>query len=301
MHQTSATWSRGLIFLILAQIMVGVNIVSSKVLLSSIPIFFLMAMRFTLATLTLLPLHWVSPAKKLSLHHYFSRLNKRDWLFIFAQAACAGILFNCFMLLGLHYTDANVAGIITSSLPAIIALLSWIFLKEKIVGKQSVSIIFATIGLLVIAYGKIREGEAIHSFLGDFLILVSLFPEAGYYVLCKVHLNNLPPFLTSALMNGVNAILLLPFGLYALWSSPTELSVEVWLILFILGLSSGLFFVFYYFGCRLVDGILISLSTAVMPIATVLLAWLILSEQLSIWEGLGMAMVVLSIIIYAKR
>ncbi|WP_094092275.1 DMT family transporter [Legionella clemsonensis] len=298
--QKKAHWHRGLLFLILAQIMVGVNIVSSKVILSSIPLTFLLAMRFALATIILFPLHWLSSARKFSLRYYFSQLNRRDWIFIFAQALSAGILFNCLMLLGLHYTDANVAGIITSTLPAIIAIMSWIILKEKIAAKQSLCIIFATIGLVIIAYDKLQGNHAIHSFFGDFIILFSLLPEATYYVLCKMHPNRLPVFITSALMNGINAALILPAGINHYFATPA-LDLNTWWILFILGLSSGLFYVFWYFGYQLVDGIMASLSTAVMPVATVLLAWIILNEQLTVLQCVGMSLVLLSIVIYAKK
>jgi drug/metabolite transporter (DMT)-like permease len=71
--------------------------------------------------------------------------------------------------------------------------------------------------------------------------------------------------------------------------------------LFILGLSSGLFYVFWLFGCQRVDGVMASLSTAVMPVSTVLLAWALLGEQLTIIQFSGMTLVILSIVFYAKR
>lgn len=291
---------QGIFFLILAQIMVGVNIVFSKCLVSFLPLLVILALRFGLAALILFPLHWLTPARQLSLRFHFSQLDKRDWSFIFAQALTAGVLFNCLMLLGLHYTDANVAGIITSALPATIALLCWIILKERFSRKKGLCIIFATLGLLVIAWDKLHAIGLNHSFFGDAIILLSLLPEATYYVLCKLHTNRLPIFLISSLMNGINAfILLLLIPLFSL--NPITLSTSTWLFLIILGLSSGLFYVFWYFGAQYVDGTMASLSTAFMPVATVILAWLILGEQLSHLEGLGMGLVILSIAVYAKQ
>ena len=74
-----------------------------------------------------------------------------------------------------------------------------------------------------------------------------------------------------------------------------------WLILFVLGLSSGLFYVFWFIGSQWVDGILASLSTAVMPVATVIIAWILLGEHLTELQSAGMGLVILSIAIYAKR
>src|SRR3990167_9040416 len=191
----------GMLYLMFAQIMVGVNIVFSKYVLVSLPILFVLTIRFTLASIILLPLHWLTPAKSLSIRHYFLQLTRKDWGFIMAQALSAGVLFNCLMLWGLQDTDANVAGIITSALPAMIALLSWVMLGEKISTKKCFCIGFATIGLVVIAYDKFDGFNGTHSFFGDAIILISLLPEAAYYILTKMHTSPLPVFLISSLLN----------------------------------------------------------------------------------------------------
>lgn len=290
---------QGLVFLILAQTMVGLNIVISKRLLSSIPVFILLEIRFLLATLILLPLHWTNPvSRKTPLKTYFSELRRRDWFFIFAQALSAGVLFNVLMLTGLNYTDANVAGIITSALPALIAILSWFILHEKISTQKALCIVFVTMGLLIIAYNKLNGLNASHSFLGDGIVLLALLPEASYYVLCKRYTNRLPLFLTSALLNGINAFLLLPVLFLVPWEL-ANMNMLTWITLLIISLSSGLFYVFWLIGAQHVDGVMASLSTAIMPIATVILAWIILGEELTSLELSGMGLVLFSIILYA--
>nr|WP_229310236.1 DMT family transporter [Legionella pneumophila] len=300
MKKSNTYFIQGMLFLIFAQIMVGINIVFSKYVLSSIPVLYILALRFTLAAVILLLLHWLTPAKKLPVYSYFLQLKRRDWFFIFAQALSAGVLFNFLILWGLQYTDANVAGIITSALPAIIAIMSWLILGEKISGKKAICVGFATLGLVVIACDKLGNINVSHSFLGDALVLTSLLPEAMYYILSKMHVNSLPVFLISSLLNGINAILLLFFLSFSTWDCFTIHTLD-WLILIILGLSSGLFYVFWYFGCQAVDGVMASLSTAVMPLATVTIAWIFLGEQLTIGQIIGMGMVILSITVYAKR
>ncbi|WP_415073909.1 DMT family transporter [Legionella sp.] len=280
--------------------MVGVNIVFSKYVLSSIPILFILTLRFALAAVILLPLHWLTPAKKVPVYSYFTKLKRRDWLFILAQALSAGVLFNFLILWGLRYTDANVAGIITSALPAIIAIMSWVILGEKISGKKAVCVGFATLGLIVIACDKLIGIKVRHSFWGDALVLASLLPEATYYVLSKMHVNSLPVFLISSLLNGINAILLAFCLAFTAWGDFSINSFN-WFILIILGLSSGLFYVFWNFGCQRVDGVMASLSTAIMPLATVIIAWMVLGEQLTKGQLLGMGMIILSIAVYAKR
>lgn len=291
---------QGILFLSLAQIMVGMNIVVSKLLLTSIPVLVLLEMRFLLAALVLLVLHGITSFSSKNTLKPLAALRKKDWFFIYAQALSAGFLFNSLMLTGLNYTDANVAGIITSALPAIIALLSWFILHEKISAQKALCVIFATIGLLIIAYDKLNVISDSHSFFGDSLVFLALLPEATYYILCKFYTNKLPIFLTSALLNGINAILLLPALFIAHWS-PVTIEISSWFILLITGLSSGLFYVFWFIGAQKVDSIMASLSTAIMPIATVLLAWLILGERLTLPELAGMGLVLVSIILYVRK
>ena len=82
--------------------------------------------------------------------------------------------------------------------------------------------------------------------------------------------------------------------------NPANISLVNWLILIISALSSGLFYAFFFIGSARVDSIMASITTAVMPIATVIFAWLILSEALTLIECAGMSLVIFSIIIYAK-
>lgn len=293
---------KGLLFLILAQIMVGISIVCSKQIVASMSILLLLFIRFTLASLILLPLHWFSSNNNKSIHKPKVHLVRKDWLFIFLQALFAGVFFNLLMMAGLRTTDAHVAGIITSALPAMIALMSFIFLNEKITYKKSLCIVFATLGLLTLSFDKFSESTTHHAWLGDLLILIALLPEAGYYILCKIHPIRCPIFLTPSLFNGINAMILLPVIIFlktnhTLIIHTTELNG---LILAILGLTSALFYVFWFLGCEQVDGVMTSLSTAIMPVSTVMLAWILLGEQLSLMAFTGMFLIVLSVIFYAR-
>ncbi len=94
--------------------------------------------------------------------------------------------------------------------------------------------------------------------------------------------------------------LFLPILLRFDWNTIT-ITPENWLTLFILGLAAGLFFIFWFLGCQRIDGVMTSLSTATMPIATVVLAWAVLGEHLTPFQTIGMGLVILSIFVCAKR
>lgn len=291
----------GSLFLVLSQIMVGVNIVGAKYLVASVPMLFILAMRFSLATLMLFAAHWLTDRHPHNIRRYLDKLIKRDWLFIIAQAVTAGVLFNLLMIHGLRYTSANIAGIITSALPALIAVMCWIVLKEKFTRKKALCVLFATVGLVIISANEFTVRTDNGSLLGIAIIILSLLPEAAYYVLSKIHVNLLPIFLISAIINAINALIIIPIMLLHLGWLGLHLSAMDWGMLAVIGVSSGLFFVFWYLGADKVDATLASLSTAIMPVATVSIAWLALGESITMPQLMGMGLVMMSIVVYARR
>lgn len=294
------TPSQAYLLLFLAQVMVSTNIVGSKFLVESMPLLFLLALRFSIAAIMLLPLHWVLDKNKNSLPTIFSKLNKRDWGIITLQAVFAGVCFNLLMVFGLRYTDANLAGIIASALPAIIAIFAWLILKESFTRKKSLCIGLATLGLLAISINNFTATEFEHSYIGDLLVFVALLPEAAYYVLTKLKYNRLPIYLMSSLMNGINAIILLPLMFLFIDFSLFSVSMTQWFILILIGLAAGLFYVFWFLGSANVDSTMGALSTAAMPLITVVIAWLTLGETITLMQLLGMFLVIGSIVVYAR-
>src|ERR1700730_16104980 len=68
--------------LALAQTMVGINIVGSRYLITSMPILFLITGRFLIAAFFLLPMHWLTSERKISLRDHYKILDKNAWMLI---------------------------------------------------------------------------------------------------------------------------------------------------------------------------------------------------------------------------
>ncbi len=282
-----------------SQIMVGINIVGSKYLLSTLPVLFILTGRFLLATVFFGFFYVLKQNKSSDLQTDWKKLNQRDWLLILGQAICAGVLFNFLMVLGLNYTNAQSAGIITSTLPALIAIIYWLILKERFTLKKIICVSFATFGLIAISMTKVKTGHVASSFLGNLLVFISLLPEATYYVLAKLPQNHLPIFLMATIINAINTAILLPIALWQIHWHVISFSGMTLLILIIISLASGLFYVCWFLGANKVDSTVAALATAIMPLSTVLIAWLALGEIITRYDLLGMGLVIMSIIAYA--
>ena len=226
-------------------------------------------------------------------------LSRSTWVVIIVQALCAGAFFNLLLLLGMKFTSASMAGIITSALPAIVVIASIVFLKERLTRRAGLSIGLAILGLIIINARNLHLEQSDH-FLGDMIILLSLIPEAAYYILSKLHQNKLPVFLVSALMNGINVpvfCLILIFHQH-----PISLNLHAFqcVLLLIVGIASALFYVFWFLGSRKVHSTAAGLTTAFMPIATLIIATLFLKETISNVQFIGMLLVILSIVYSSK-
>jgi len=288
---------QGYLLLILAQLMVGICIVGSKALLQTIQPIIILTIRFIIGALFLFILHLLFDKEKI---RPLKKLSRLDWIFIIAQAICAGALFNILLLMGLKYTSASVAGIITSALPAIVAIFSIIFLKERLTSHTAFCIGLAIAGLIIINAHSLHFDNSNH-FFGDIIILISLIPEAAYYVLAKLHKNKLPIFLVSSLMNGINVPIFLFLAIFQHLTFPANFLMMQSFLLVIVGIGSAMFYVFWFLGCKRVHGTAAGLTTAFMPITTLIIAYVFLNERISISQLAGMFLVILSIIFNASK
>lgn len=283
-------------WLALAQIMVAINIVGSKYLVQFYSIFFLLATRFFIATVFLLITHYgrklySSQKEKLRIRN----LSGSDWLYLIAQALCGGAIVNYLLLFGLHYTSANSAGIITSTLPAIIIVFSILFLREKLSWPIAVGIGFAILGLLVMNTSNVHHDD-FDGILGDALIIFALLFDAIYYILAKKHRTQLPIFIFSSLVNGLNFLITFVIMLLLSHLPHQNISLHDTVILIIVGMTSGLFYIFWFLGSQSISGIMSGLMTVVLPIATVLISWLFLGEKFLPSQISGAILVLISIL-----
>lgn len=297
MMQNKKTLWAGLLMLVFAQISIGVGIVTSKALIAHIQPLMLLMLRLTISFIGLLLVHLFRSG---TLWQPLVKITPKQWRIIVLQGLCAGALFNILIFMGLQYTSASLAGMITSALPAIVVIFSIIFLKEKITKATAICVILAIAGLILMNISGLSLGGH-HQFIGDLIVFLALLPEAFYYILAKLYHNTLPLFLASALLNGIN----IPFIFLLLLTHPSDfvmhINLNMGLLVFISGMSSALFYVFWLKGCNSVQGSLTGLTTAFMPISTVLIAYLFLNETIGALQALGIVLILLSIAVNTLR
>jgi drug/metabolite transporter (DMT)-like permease len=292
--------NRYALYLIAAMLLAGSNVGVGKSVVAFIPVPLFALLRFVIAMAVLWPL--LRPAK--------IRLVKRDeWANLIQQAFFGTFMFTLLMLNGVQRTSVVAAGVITSTIPAVVALFSWFFLKERPNGRALISIALAIVGVVVI---NVAQGTGGHgsgsgpqdsSVLGNLMVLGAVCCESFYVILSRRLTQTLPAIDICAYTHFFGFLLMLPFGFSALVSfNYSSVSLSVWSLVLWYGLSASIFsFWLWMKGIRHVDGSLAGVFSGLLPIAAALYGIVFLGERPTIAHGIALACVVTGIVLASTK
>lgn len=288
------------LLLILAQLMVAINVIGSKIVVAHTSLLTAIFLRFFFASAILVFLYfWQGDVRR---EHF--KLPKKHWVMLILQGLCAGLFFNIFILLGVNYTSASMAGMLISLLPAVIAISAMIFLKEQLSGFQKIGILLAMIGLVFINRDSLIHASSasqLHQLLGIGFLMLALVPETAYYLLSKICQIELPILVFSGLLNSINVLSLLPILLIYEPNFISHIDASSFEVLFGTGIASALFYICWSKGIKEVSATRAGMLTALSPLMTLVIAALFLGESISINQMIGMFFVLLSILLSHKQ
>ncbi len=284
--------------LALAMVIVGGSVVAGKLVIASFPVFLASGLRFGLGCLILVPL-------LLKVEGGFQSIGKRDGLVLFLQALTGVFLFSIFLLYGLKFTSAVAGGIITSTSPAMIGLISFLFLKERLTLNKSVGIALSMMGVLVInLLGTGSDaGSGSLPWLGNLLIFGAVIGEALFVLFPKVLSNSVSSLATATWVNVLGLVMFLPFSLYeARHFDFLAVTPNAWLPI----LYNGIFltviaFLLWFQGVIKVPASTAAVFASVMPVSAILLSYLVLHEPFSWLHIVGVLCVLLGIGFIARN
>ena len=292
--------NRYALFLILSMLFVGSNVGIGKSIVVFVPVAILATLRFVIAIAVLWPLF--SPVK-------MRAVRRAEWLNLFLQAFFGTFMFTLLMLNGVQRTSAVAAGVITSTIPAIVALFAWLILREKPNGRALVSIALAIAGVVTInlanggasAHGA--GGASSGSLTGNLLILGAVCCESIYVILSRRLTQTLAPIDICAYTHLFGLFLMLPLGASALWQFDyASVPAATWALVVWYGLSASIFsFWLWMKGIRHVPGSLAGVFSAVLPVAAAAYGIAFLGERPTLAHGIALACVVTGIALASLR
>ncbi len=213
--------------------LVGSYVGLSRLLVAALPVFLLAWLRFGIAALAM-P-HWLrrGPGEGPLMPH-------DRWL-LFWESFLGNFLFSICMLYGVAMTSAVAAGVTMAAIPAAVALLSWLLLRERIVPRVWAAIACAAAGIALLAVARSRGADAAAARpLGYALLMGAVFCEAAYVVIGKRLTASLSPRRISALINLWGLVLVTPLGLWqALRFDFATVAAPTWALLVFYALAAS--------------------------------------------------------------
>lgn len=252
--------------------LVGSYVGLSKLLVATFPVFLLAWLRFGIAALAM-P-HWVRRAPG------EAPLSPHDRRLMFWESFLGNFLFSICMLFGVAATSALAAGIVMAAIPAAVAILSRIFLGERIGRRVQAAIVCAVggIALLALAKAPAEAGRSEAPWWGYALLLGAVVCEASYVVIGKRLTGNVSPRRISALINLWGLALVTPLGLWqALSFDFGGVAPSIWGLLLFYAIAASMITVWLWMrGLRHVPAPQAGVFTVMLPVSAALVgvAWL---------------------------
>lgn len=209
------------LLLVLATILWGGNFVIGRAVSGDIPPLTLSFLRWCVAFAVFFPIVYRRTKQEWP-------MIKANWPAVIAMAITGVTCFNTLVYIGLHYTTSINASLMNSSTPIIIYILSFLFLKERLSKFQLAGTIVSVIGVLfIISGGSIKNLFAFSFNKGDLIVLVAVFCWSIYSLLVKQYAGRLPGYSTFLVTIGLGIIMLLPFTVYELMTTPTAINWSI--------------------------------------------------------------------------
>jgi drug/metabolite transporter (DMT)-like permease len=252
--------------------LVGSYVGLSKLLVAVFPVLLLAWLRFGIAAVAMA--HWVRrrPGEP--------PLTRHDRVLLFWESFLGNFLFSICMLYGVALTSAVAAGVTMAAIPAAVALLSWLFLGERITRRVAGAIACAALGIGLLALARPGEGAAAASPWGYALLLGAVVCEASYVVIGKRLSGHVPARRISALINLWGLALVTPFGLWqALSFDFAAVAVPTWGLLVFYAVAASMVTVWLWMkGLQHVPSSRAGVFTVMLPVSAALVGIGVLGE-----------------------
>ncbi len=229
-------------------------------------------------------------------------IERRDYPMFLAAAAVITIHF-LVQVTGMQYTSATNTGWLISVTPLVLAVLSFILLKERITTRAMLGIIVATGGVvLLVSKGDVFALDWLQS-KGDWMVFLSAHTWAIFTILTRDLSRKYPPLVVAFLILALSATVIVG-GMVLLsdWHRFTHLPLEPVLAILFLGIFClGLAFWFWQEGVSRLGAARAGYFLYLEPLATTALAVPYLREQFGLFTALGGGLVLAGVILAERR
>ena len=206
-----------------------------------------------------------------------------DWKLLLAMAFFEPCIYFLFESRALQLTSASQAGMITAILPLMVGVVAFFTLGEKVSKQTWAGFAIAFMGVVWLSLQAEQDSSAPNPILGNFYEFMAMACAALYTVVVKKLSNRYRPLFITAVQSVVGALFFLPL---AAWEGfPSSITWEAGAAIIYLGAAVTLFaYGLFNYAISQVPASTASAFVNLIPVFTVLLAFVLLGETISMGQ-----------------
>jgi drug/metabolite transporter (DMT)-like permease len=247
--------------------------------------------RFLIGSLIILP--FILKQKKIELRS----LTIKDYAVISYPGIINVAIAMLFLQMATYYGKVSTSAILISSNPLFVAIFATFILKEKLSFEKIIGVLFGLIGVyLVIKWEQPVEKTIINHQLGILYGIIASISFALYTVLAKRASEKYGSLIFNSFSFGAGAVTLLIISLIMGFDLSFKMNPKTVLTILYMGIFvTGLAYILYLDGLKKVSAIGGSMFFFLKPFIASLLSWLILGEKITIWQMIGIFVIIMGI------
>ncbi|MET3352983.1 DMT family transporter [Xanthobacter autotrophicus] len=268
----------------------AINIVLGRFVAGHVPPVTLAFVRWTGATLILLPFAFSQLRRDLPL------IRRHFWLLVLL-AATGIACYNAMSYYGLQYTQALNGLLVQSTAPLLVALWTFFIFGERLSLGQMAGIVTSLVGVLVIiSHGSLDTFLHLKPNIGDVWIIFALFIYAFYAAILRKR-PGLGPLSFLVVIMALGSVLLAPFALWeaALGHILRFDRMTLGVLAYVMVGPSIFAYLFFNRGVELVGANAAAPFLHLMPVFGTALAIVFLGETMAWYHAAGYALVIAGI------
>lgn len=277
--------------------LVGVYVALSKPLVAALPVFLLGWMRFGIAAIAMAAWLKKPPDEP--------RLDRRTQLLLFFESFLGNFLFSICMLYGVSMTSTVSAGVILAAIPAAAALMSGIFLKERLGVRIWLAVACGAAGMALLSWGKHTQAatmepvDSVRALWGNVLVFGAVLCEAAYLVIGKRLTANISPKRIAAIINLYGFALMAPAGLYyALRFDFSAVHASSWGLLVFYALAASMGTVWLWMtGVKTIPAAQAGVFSVMLPVTATAIGAVFLHETFTPVQAAAFAVALLGLLL----
>jgi drug/metabolite transporter (DMT)-like permease len=276
----------------------GVAFPFIKVALEELPPITLAAVRFVIASAFFLSLQFTIGKGMKAIRD----LDMRTWVLLALFGLIQSGVTNISQNIGMQWTSSGLASIIQSVGPIFAVTLAILFLGERYSHVKLVGAVLAVAGTVGIVTGG-GEELAGSTFIGNTLMVVTAAAYALGGTIAKYLLRRVDPITLMAVGTPFCVPPLVAWAAFepGAGESLMEASGLTWFsVIFLALLATGLTMVLWYRVLEHVDLSLLSYFVFLIPVVSVVAAWLLLGETISLVQVAFAAMIIMGVAVAQK-